>query len=128
MTPYIQQKLDDYASALATLHEVVLLTNPSQLEKDGALQRFEYCFELAWKCLKLVLEDRGITPVNSPKTAFSQGFIAQLLTDEPLWLSILAYRNKSVHTYDSDLAEEVFEKIPAFYAAMNELLLRLRQA
>lgn len=128
MTPYLQQKLDDYADALATLHEVVLLTNPSQLEKDGALQRFEYCFELAWKCLKLVLEDRGVAPVNSPKTAFTQGFVNQLLTDESLWLSILAYRNKSVHTYDSNLAKEVFGKIPMFYVAMNELLLALRQA
>lgn len=128
MTPYLQQKLDDYADALATLHEVVLLTNPSPLEKDGALQRFGYCFELAWKSLKLVPEDRGITPVNSPKTAFSPGFVAQLLTDEPVWLQILAYRNKSVHTYDSDLAEEVFAKIPAFYAAMNKLLLTLWQA
>lgn len=127
MTDYTQQKISDFADTLSTLEEVVLLQNPSQLEKDGALQRFEYCFELAWKCLKLVLEARGVTPINSPKVAFTQGYLNQLLEDEPLWLTILAYRNKSVHTYDHELAEVVFDRIPEFYRAMHHLLVCLQR-
>ncbi|MCY7350521.1 MAG: nucleotidyltransferase substrate binding protein [Cytophagaceae bacterium] len=82
---------------------------------------------MAWKCLKLVLEERGVTPINSPKVAFTQGYLNQLLDNEPLWLAILAYRNKSVHTYDHELAEVVFERIPEFYRAMHVLLVNLQQ-
>ena len=32
----------------------------SQLEQEGIIQRFEFCFELAWKTLKDFLEYSGI--------------------------------------------------------------------
>ena len=31
----------------------------NQLEKEGVIQRFEYCFELAWKTIKDYLEAGG---------------------------------------------------------------------
>jgi hypothetical protein len=41
----------------------------SQLEREGAVQRFEFAFELAWKTLKDYLEENGVivdpvTPCN----------------------------------------------------------------
>ena len=39
----------------------------NQLEKEGAIQRFEYYFELAWKTLKDFLEEGGLS--ISPVTA-----------------------------------------------------------
>ncbi|MEB3169032.1 MAG: nucleotidyltransferase substrate binding protein [Synechococcaceae cyanobacterium] len=34
----------------------------NQLEKEGVIQRFEYCFELAWKTIKDYLEAGGSRP------------------------------------------------------------------
>ena len=34
---------------------------------DATIQRFEFCFELAWKLMKTVLEYEGID-VNSPRS------------------------------------------------------------
>ena len=48
---YLESKLATYEQALKTFEEA-LLENPSQLERDGAIQRFEYSFDLAWKTLK----------------------------------------------------------------------------
>ena len=52
-----------------------------ELDRDGVIQRFEFCFELLWKTLKIFLEDRGIeakSPKESLKAALGQGWI----TDE----------------------------------------------
>ena len=46
---------------LALLREA-LVNGPSalnQLEKEGVIQRFEYCFELAWKTTKVYIEANG---------------------------------------------------------------------
>jgi hypothetical protein len=46
---------------LALLREA-LVNGPSalnQLEKEGVIQRFEYCFELAWKTTKDYIEANG---------------------------------------------------------------------
>jgi hypothetical protein len=51
MTDYLDAKIATFEQALKTFKDA-LLENPSQLERDGTIQRFEYCFDLAWKALK----------------------------------------------------------------------------
>jgi nucleotidyltransferase substrate binding protein (TIGR01987 family) len=41
------------------------------LERDGAIQRFEYCYDLAWKTLKQYLQRQGLIDLNSPKSVFA---------------------------------------------------------
>jgi len=58
-----------------------------ELDRDGVIQRFEFCFELLWKTLKVFLEDRGLevrSPKDSLKASFGQGWI----TDEDAWQHI----------------------------------------
>jgi len=46
-----QQRLSNFERALALLREA-MVNGPAalnQLEKEGVIQRFEYCFDLAWK-------------------------------------------------------------------------------
>ena len=38
---------------------------------DATIQRFEFCFELAWKLMKTVLEYEGID-VNSPRSCIRE--------------------------------------------------------
>lgn len=54
-----EQVRADFESALKTLEEALDVAQ-SDLEVDGALQRFEFTFELFWKTLKLHLELEGI--------------------------------------------------------------------
>lgn len=42
--------------------------------RDGVIQRFEFCVELAWKTLREYLLDQGYTEINSPKSVMKQAF------------------------------------------------------
>jgi len=56
-----QQRLANFERALALLREA-MVNGPSalnQLDKEGVIQRFEYCFELAWITKKDYMEANG---------------------------------------------------------------------
>ncbi|MDB5132421.1 MAG: nucleotidyltransferase substrate binding protein family [Mucilaginibacter sp.] len=125
MTDYLDSKLTAFEQALKTFKEA-LLDNPSELERDGAIQRFEYCFDLAWKTLKRHLEKRGFLDLNSPRSVFTAAFTDGIVENEDTWSTIILRRNASVHTYNQKLAETLFSELPVYYDAMYLLLQRLK--
>lgn len=125
MSKYFEEKLATYEQALKTFKES-LLENPSQLERDGAIQRFEYCYDLAWKTLKQALEKRGLFDLNSPKSVFAAAYSEKLIDDEMTWSVIIAKRNLSVHTYNQKLADSLFAELPLYYKEMQLLLLKMK--
>jgi nucleotidyltransferase substrate binding protein (TIGR01987 family) len=125
MKEYFESKIDKFEQALITFKEA-LLKNPSDLERDGAIQRFEYCFDLAWKSAKHYLEQKGIIEINSPRSVFSAAFAEGIIDDENLWSTIILKRNASVHTYNRQLAETLFTELPEYYNAMYDLLIKLK--
>lgn len=62
----LRVKIEDYVRAVARLGEGLEedLSNP--LVYDGVIQRFEFTYELAWKCLKAYLEREGLQPASTP--------------------------------------------------------------
>jgi nucleotidyltransferase substrate binding protein (TIGR01987 family) len=72
------------------------------LEKEGAIQRFEYCFELAWKTVKDYLEASGLVFATvTPRQVLKDAFAAKILKEGPVWMDMLDHRNLLSHTYDS---------------------------
>lgn len=75
-----QQRLSNFERALALLREA-MLNGPAalnQLEKEGVIQRFEYCFELAWKTTKDYMEAKGfLFAVVMPRQAGAQGCLCR---------------------------------------------------
>ena len=56
-----KQRFQNFDRAFVLLRDA-LENGPAalnQLEKEGVIQRFEYCFELAWKTIKDYLEEGG---------------------------------------------------------------------
>ena len=49
--------LAELSTALDRLDEALALPLDTPLLVDGTMQRFEFCFELAWKSLKLALSE-----------------------------------------------------------------------
>ncbi|MBS1503510.1 MAG: nucleotidyltransferase substrate binding protein [Bacteroidetes bacterium] len=125
MTDYFEAKIATFEQALGTF-KAALLENPTELERDGAIQRFEYCFDLAWKTLKRYLEKRGLIELNSPRSVFSAAFSEGLIDDDQVWSTIILKRNASVHTYNQQLAENLFSELPGYYQAMYQLLLKVK--
>ena len=88
--------------ALSTLQELVRLEHPSQVERDAAIQRFEYTCEAVWKAAqRYLLEVEGIS-AGSPKASIRACREVGLLSDDQaaIGLEMIDDRNLTVHTYN----------------------------
>lgn len=63
----IRERLEDALRALAAFEKVANLKTPSEIERDAAIQRFEYTFETTWKAAQAYLADEGMREIGSPK-------------------------------------------------------------
>lgn len=88
----------------------------NQLEKEGVVQRFEYCFELAWKTVKDFMEESGfVFATVTPRQVLKDAFAAKILTDGQVWIDMLDHRNLLSHTYNFASFEKAVEAIHARY-------------
>ena len=92
--------------------------------RDGAIQRFEFCTELAWKTVREYLIEQGYTDINSPKSVMKTAFSDGLLTNENGWLEILESRNITSHVYDERTAATIFDNIKKIYTPLFEELIK----
>ena len=95
---------------------------PSTTVRDGVIQRFEFCAELAWKALREYLLDQGFTELNSPKAVLRQAFAAGLVEDDAAWTGLLNDRNLTSHVYDEAMAASIFAKISVSYLPLFRAL------
>jgi nucleotidyltransferase substrate binding protein (TIGR01987 family) len=121
----LEQIESDFESALKSLEDAVSEA-ASELEIDGAIQRFEFTYELFWKFLKVHLQRQGIM-VNTPKECFKEAFKLGILQDEETALRIVDDRNLTTHLYDKATSREVFGRIKSVYFKLyTEALGRIR--
>ena len=93
---------------------------------DASIQRFEFTIELFWKLLKRILEEQGIE-VLYPKEVLKKAYAGGLIDDEKAWLGMLKDRNLTSHTYDEELADEVYEHIKLNYPILEKALQKIEQ-
>jgi len=86
---------------------------------DAAIQRFEFCYELLWKALKKMLLDQENIEVQSPKQVLQHAYALGWIKDEKLWLQMAQDRNLTSHTYQEELALEIYQRIPTYLKAMQ---------
>ncbi|MBJ7900351.1 MAG: nucleotidyltransferase [Cyanobacteria bacterium RI_101] len=122
--PRWHYRFDNYRRALLLLREAMALERPlTPLEKEGAIQRFEYTMELAWKTLKDYLEAEGVVLAQvTPRAVLRRGFEANILARGEIWQQALDARNKMSHTYNIEDFEQVIADIRLHYLdALGEL-------
>jgi nucleotidyltransferase substrate binding protein (TIGR01987 family) len=120
-----QQRLTNFERALRLLREA-MAEGPealNQLEKEGVIQRFEYCFELAWKTMKDYMEASGIVfDVVMPRQVIKDAFAAKVLNDGATWIAMLDHRNLLSHTYNPVVFEQAVAAIHQRYLPQLEQL------
>lgn len=117
----IAYSIKKFKDALETLsHGVAQATD--ELDKDGVIQRFEFTFELLWKCVKVMLEDQGIQ-AKTPKECLKAAFRVGLIENEEAFLDMLEDRNRTSHIYSRDQSEKIFQRIREAHLAGMKLLL-----
>jgi nucleotidyltransferase substrate binding protein (TIGR01987 family) len=83
----------------------------TELERMGAIQCFEFSFELSWKILRKTLIALGKDPLNSPRMVLRDAAENKLIDNPELWFIFLEYRNQTVHTYNEALLDEIFNML-----------------
>jgi nucleotidyltransferase substrate binding protein (TIGR01987 family) len=102
----LNERIVDFLKGVRQL-ERVLAQPYDEFLRDSAIQRFEFCYELAWKMLKLWLEAEGVSAL-SPRQTLQESLQAGLIDDGNAWSEIQRYRNLTSHTYNERLADEVY--------------------
>lgn len=90
-------------------------------DRAGAIQAFEYSYELTWKMMRRLLARRGIV-VNSPHDTFREAGLNKIITNAETWFHFIAIRNLTVHTYDDGAVKRVVAEFESFSAALSEFL------
>jgi nucleotidyltransferase substrate binding protein (TIGR01987 family) len=127
----LSERLEVASRALATLDPLARLPSPTSVERDAAVQRFEYTFEATWKAAQLFLSRQEGLAAGSPKGVIRCCREAGLLDDAGAAqaLQMADDRNLTVHTYQEALAQQIFarlqghcELLSAWIAAMRAQL------
>lgn len=111
--------LEDLGRAHARLAEA-LKQPANEFVRDAAIQRFEFCFELAWKSIQAVARLEGQEGA-SPRVAFQMAWRSGWISDEAAWLDMLDERNRTSHTYREATANAVFGNLPRHLPHLGQL-------
>jgi nucleotidyltransferase substrate binding protein (TIGR01987 family) len=116
-----KQRFFNFEKAFLTLKEAVEdIKNPSNIEKEGTIQRFEFTHELAWKVMKDFLKEKGIQGLIGSRDATRNAFQNEIIQDGQAWMDMIDSRNETVHTYHGDILETEYKKITKIYFPLFE--------
>lgn len=103
----LQLKLQDYHRAMKRLR-VAVNSKPDAngIYLDATINRFEFCFELAWKLMKAMLDYEGIE-VSSPRGSIREGWKQSMIDSAEDWLYMLEQRNICPHAYSESIAWDI---------------------
>lgn len=124
-----QQRFSNYAKALSKFEEAVNYTERHFLDennlegrkhlgsilndilKQGIIQSFEYTYELAWNVMRDYAEFQGNPDIPGSRTAIREALQMGLITEGKVWMDMVESRIRTTHTYNEEIANEIFEKI-----------------
>ncbi|MBU1821187.1 MAG: nucleotidyltransferase substrate binding protein [Bacteroidetes bacterium] len=121
-----KQRFQNLEKAFLRLQAAVKTENPSDLEKAGIIQVYEFTFELGWKTVKDYLEE-SLVPVKFPRDTIKEGFKYELLDGE-IWMDMLEKRNLMSHTYNEESAELAYKLIiGTYFEAIEAVYMKLKR-
>lgn len=120
-----KQRFDSYQHALGRLQQAVDLSNHrelSELEQQGLIKAFEFTHELAWKTLKDFFTARGSEKLYGSRDATRLAFKEGLIENGEVWMKMINSRNLTSHTYQEEVAREIYEDIVNRYFTQFKIL------
>lgn len=123
----LSQRLGDAARAARLLHEALAITSPSELERDGVIQRFEYTFEAVWQASQAFLQAEEGVSARSPRSTLKALGETGLLSEGEtvLALEMLEDRNRTVHMYIEAVALQIHQRIPEYAPLLRAIVERM---
>jgi len=112
------QRFQNFNKAFSQLEKYIAQDRLNKLEEQGLIKAFEYTYELSWKTLQDLLEEKGYTDVRGPKPVIEQSFQDGYIADGEAWMRMHISRNLTSHTYNEETANEIVEKIRDEYVSL----------
>ncbi len=124
-------ELTNAVKALHTANELLkqsLGREPQNVElhkalRDACIQRFEFCVELSWKTAVRFL---GLE-TKAPNPAVRDMAQNKIIDDPQVWFDFLIARNKTSHTYNENLAKEIYLVVQSSVSEFEKLIERLKK-
>lgn len=127
-TTSLNRALISYENALNFAINRLNCENVSEVEmnviKAGVIQNFEFTYELCWKFMKRWLESNlmpGLLDGSSRKELFRNALENKLISDFDRWVKYHELRNTTSHTYNYEIADEIYDISTEFYADARNL-------
>ena len=118
------QRFSNYKKALIQLQMFIDKGKDLNiLEEQGMIKAFEYTYELAWNTMKDFFESRGgAVNIYGSRDAIQLAFKRELIKDGETWMKMLQDRNRSSHTYNVEIANEIAGNILSkYFVAFTDL-------
>lgn len=111
----LKERLIITKRALISFNEI-LQTPYSKIVRDAAIQRFEFTLEAIWKLAQNYLYTYDGLDLGSPKSVFRGCFQVGLLNELQTSMALQAVtdRNLTVHTYNEELAMEIYQNLSKY--------------
>lgn len=125
--PRWKMRLASLQRAIKQLESGVLLAKSrhlSDLEQQGLIQSFEFCYELCWNLLRDYYRFQGVSDLalGGPRDTIKHAFKEGLISDGETWMEMIKSRNLSSHTYDEHIAHDIAQYVVDRYFAVMEQL------
>lgn len=119
----IKHRFEKAKMALVSLED--MLCEPIDTKRaviDSVIQRFEFSLELMVRLLQAILESK-LEFQGSTKGILRSAYKTGLIDDEKVWVGMWLDRNLTVHTYNKEFADQMYERIKTdYFAALHKTL------
>jgi nucleotidyltransferase substrate binding protein (TIGR01987 family) len=124
----LKERLEIASKALLSLREALRET-VTPMNRDASIQRFGYTYEAVWKAAQLYLRSRENLELASPTSVTRACFQAAVLNEEQgrIALDMARDRNLTVHTYNEELADQIYSRLAAYAGLMEHWLATMRE-
>lgn len=119
-----KERIATARKAMSAFQEVMQIDVPTSIERDAAIQRFEFTFEASWKAAKEILFQREGIDAGSPKGVIRSCREVGILSDEQTItaLQMVDDRNLTVHTYNEALAIDIYSRLRTYQSILIDWL------
>jgi len=96
--------------------------------RGNLIQSFEFTFESSWKMMKRYIENSlgpGDEKINTHKDLYRIAGQRGLISDFYPWLDYRDARNKTSHSYNENIAEEVYRVAKNFKIDLDDFVARI---
>lgn len=128
----IEHRLEKLQKALSKLEEIAFdPVDKKRSNIDATIQRFEFTTELFWLFLQAILQNKGLD-AKFPKDTLQLAYQTGLIDEETIWLNMIKDRNNTSHTYNQELADEIYSRIQESYVKtfrnnLNRIIISLQE-